>query len=138
MAQAKWILPLAGGVLLLLISLLWLTGTLSPQDQSLPAHPSPGFVVPSAVQTGEALFNVYCTPCHGSSAVGTEQGPSLLWKIYAPNHHNDHAFYQAVKQGVRAHHWRFGNMPAIPAVTEEDVAQIIAYVRWLQEQAGVR
>jgi hypothetical protein len=44
----------------------------------------------------------------------------------------------AVKQGVRAHHWLFGNMPAMPHVAEDEVMQIIAYVRWLQEQARIR
>jgi len=87
---------------------------------------------------GETLFNAHCTRCHGTSAAGTNEGPSLLWKIYAPNHHSDASFYLAVQQGVRAHHWRFGNMLPIPAVTQDEVTQIIAYVRWLQEQAGVR
>jgi hypothetical protein len=29
-------------------------------------------------------------------------------------------------------------MPAIPEVTQDEVGQIIVYVRWLQQQAGVR
>jgi hypothetical protein len=37
-----------------------------------------------------------------------------------------------VKQGVRAHHWLFGNMPALSHVTEDEMTQIIPYVRWLQ------
>lgn len=71
-------------------------------------------------------------------AAGTDQGPSLLWKVHAANHHSDASFYLAVLQGVRAHHWRFGNMPPVPNVTQDDIAQIIAYVRWLQQQAGVQ
>jgi hypothetical protein len=58
--------------------------------------------------------------------------------IYAPNHHRDMSFHLAVQQGVRAHHWRFGNMPSVPEVTPDDVTQIIAYVRWLQERVGIR
>jgi mono/diheme cytochrome c family protein len=86
---------------------------------------------------GKDLFNTHCAKCHGPSASGTDQGPSLLWRIYAPSHHSDDSFYLAVQQGVRAHHWRFGNMLPIPDVTRDEVTQVIAYVRWLQQQAGV-
>jgi hypothetical protein len=47
------------------------------------------------------------------------------------------AFQRAAAQGVRAHHWEFGNMPKIESVTPADVDQITQYVRWLQKQAGV-
>jgi mono/diheme cytochrome c family protein len=90
------------------------------------------------IHRGETAFKTHCARCHGTAAVGTDQGPSLLWKIYAPNHHSDASFHLPVQQGVRSHHWRFGNMPPVPTVTQDEVAQIIAYVRWLQQQAGVQ
>ena len=71
------------------------------------------------------------------SGVGTSQGPPLVHKIYEPNHHGDAAFQRAAANGVKAHHWEFGNMPKIDAATPEDVEQIIKYVRWLQKQAGI-
>ncbi len=40
--------------------------------------------------------------------------------------------------GVKAHHWEFGNMPKIDAVTPADVDQIVKYVRWQQRQAGIQ
>jgi cytochrome c1 len=70
--------------------------------------------------------------------VGTDQGPTFLSKIYVPSHHGNASFYLAVQQGVRAHHWLFGAMPPMPHITEDEVTQIIAYIRWLQQQAGVR
>jgi hypothetical protein len=39
--------------------------------------------------------------------------------------------------GVRAHHWRFGDMPPDPAVTPVEVAQITRYVRELQQANGI-
>jgi len=39
--------------------------------------------------------------------------------------------------GVRAHHWKFGNMPAIEGLTRADVKAIIAYVRELKRQNGI-
>jgi len=41
-------------------------------------------------------------------------------------------------EGVKAHHWQFGNMPKIEAVTPGDVDQIVKYVRWLQRRAGMQ
>jgi mono/diheme cytochrome c family protein len=138
MLKLKWILPFAGAAALLLVSMLWFTDILRLKGEGPAAPTSPGMPVPSMFTAGEALFNTHCAECHGSSAVGTEQGPSLLWRVYAPNHHNDESFFLAVQQGVRAHHWRFGNMPPVPEVAQDEVAQIVAYVRWLQQQAGVR
>jgi cytochrome c1 len=43
----------------------------------------------------------------------------------------------AVRRGVSAHHWRFGDMPPIPGVSDDDAARIVAYIRWAQRQAGI-
>jgi mono/diheme cytochrome c family protein len=93
--------------------------------------------LPAELQTGEAKFNAHCARCHGRQAVGTAQGPPLVHKIYEPNHHGDAAFQRAAAGGVRAHHWKFGDMPKIEGVTPGDVDHIIKYVRWLQRQAGI-
>lgn len=93
---------------------------------------------PGDVQKGEALFAANCARCHGEKAVGTGNGPPLVHKIYEPNHHGDVAFQRAAANGVRAHHWQFGDMPKIEGVSPADVEQIIGYVRWLQRQAGIQ
>lgn len=131
-------LSLVGVAVLLLVGIVWFTEILSPKGEDPPAPAAPGIAVPSLLRDGETEFAAYCATCHGLSAEGTKVGPSLLGRIYARNHHSDPSFYQAVERGVRAHHWRFGDMPPIPEATKEKTAQIIAYVRWLQEQAGVR
>ena len=86
---------------------------------------------------GEQLFNNNCAGCHGVGAEGTDRGPTFLSKIYEPGHHGDSAFRLAVKQGVRAHHWNFGNMPKIRGVSPDEVSQIISYVRWIQRENGI-
>lgn len=138
MLKVKWVLSIGGIVGLGAIGLLWLTGTLRLERESPSIQPSIGTAVPLEVATGQVLFNTHCAICHGASAGGTVQGPSLLSSMYAPSHHSDTSFALAVKHGVRAHHWAFGAMPALPQVTDEEVAQITSYVRWLQQQAGVR
>lgn len=88
-------------------------------------------------RTGEGVFNGVCAQCHGKNAAGTDRGPSLLHPFYNPGHHGDAAFFMAAQNGVRAHHWQFGDMPPQPDVSRADVAAIVRYVRELQEANGI-
>lgn len=88
-------------------------------------------------QLGRQIYSDYCMHCHGRSATGSQRGPALVHKVYAPSHHADLSFYMAVKNGVKAHHWRFGNMPPVSAVSPDQTAHVIAYVRDLQRKAGI-
>ncbi|MDE2745727.1 MAG: cytochrome c [Chloroflexota bacterium] len=81
---------------------------------------------------GKKLFAANCTQCHGENAMGTNQGPPLVHVIYEPGHHGNASFVIAVARGVRAHHWDFGNMPAIPELSIDEINQVICYVRELQ------
>lgn len=87
---------------------------------------------------GKKLFAANCASCHGAELKGTDKGPPLLHKVYEPSHHGDAAFQMAAKHGVRAHHWQFGDMKPVPAVTPDDVAHITAYVRMEQRKVGIR
>lgn len=88
-------------------------------------------------QAGKRAFDLHCAQCHGENAAGTAAGPALVHRIYQPGHHADVAFELAVRRGVPAHHWRFGDMPAQPAVAPAEVAQITRYVRELQRANGL-
>jgi mono/diheme cytochrome c family protein len=87
---------------------------------------------------GKALFETNCATCHGATANGTDHGPPFVNDIYNPGHHADEAFIVAARNGVRAHHWRFGNMPPVQGVTDADVSAIVRYVREVQEANGIR
>lgn len=89
------------------------------------------------VDRGEELFAANCAVCHGPVADGTPAGPPLVHEIYEPSHHSDEAFQVAVAQGVQAHHWDFGPMPPIGGLDRDDVADITAWVRELQREAGI-
>ncbi|SFE18300.1 Cytochrome C oxidase, cbb3-type, subunit III [Sulfitobacter brevis] len=89
-------------------------------------------------QMGERAFAAVCADCHGTNAQGQDGvAPPLVHKIYEPSHHGDMAFLLAAKNGVRAHHWKFGNMPPVAGVTQSDVTNIVAYVRALQRANGI-
>jgi mono/diheme cytochrome c family protein len=87
---------------------------------------------------GQVTFNANCAACHGENGFGSPQGPPLIHVIYEPSHHGDFAFVRAVQEGVRAHHWRFGNMPAQPHITPTEITSIIAFIREVQVANGIR
>lgn len=98
--------------------------------------PSPG-LMPNPV-LGKKLFAERCAQCHGADLRGSPTGPPLVHPIYKPSHHADIAFQLAVRNGSRAHHWRFGDMKPVPGLTADDVAHITAYVRGEQRKAGIQ
>lgn len=91
----------------------------------------------AAASLGKKAFDGNCAECHGANASGTDKGPPLVHDYYNPGHHSDGAFYAAVANGTRQHHWRFGNMPPQPQVSEDQTRMIIAYVRELQRANGI-
>lgn len=88
---------------------------------------------------GEIAFNDNCAACHGENAAGQDGvAPPLVHIIYEPNHHGDMSFVVAAKRGVRQHHWPFGNMAPVEGVTDDEITNIIAYVRTLQRANGIQ
>ena len=86
---------------------------------------------------GQVSFNQFCAACHGVNGQGTKVGPPLIHVIYNPGHHDNVSFMRAVKNGVQQHHWPYGNMPPQPQVGFSDMANIIAFIREIQEQNGI-
>lgn len=88
-------------------------------------------------RAGKQAFDTRCAQCHGEDARGGAKGPPLVHRTYHPALHADVAFDLAIQRGVRAHHWRFGDMPAQPEVSSAEVSQITSYVRELQQANGI-
>lgn len=86
---------------------------------------------------GQEKFNGVCAACHGKNGTGTTQGPPLIHDIYNPGHHADEAFFRAARNGVRAHHWRFGNMPVQDGVSDQDLLAIVQFIREVQLANGI-
>ena len=95
----------------------------------------PRLTAPAAL--GQEFFAARCAACHGANAAGSENGPPLIHPIYVPSHHGDYAFVSAARNGVRAHHWRFGDMKPVADVTDAQLGWIVAYVRAVQRANGI-
>ncbi len=85
---------------------------------------------------GAVLYEQACASCHGSDLRGTDQGPSHLSQVYAPDHHPDASFRAAITQGSPAHHWQFGVMAPVAGLDDDEIDMIIAYIRDQQEMHG--
>ena len=122
-------------LLLLTILVSACEGDYNNRDSN-PLHlPPQGFVGNST--EGAKLFQQNCQSCHGIKGQGTTQGPPLVHNTYNSRHHANLAFNLAVKNGVRSHHWKFGDMKPLPDVSPEMVEHIIQYIRKLQKQTGI-
>ena len=108
------------------------------EGQALVAVTMPATLSPEA-KAGQQAFAANCASCHGTDAEGRAGiAPPLIHKIYEPSHHGDMAFVLAARNGVRAHHWPFGNMAPVPGLTDPELAGIIRFVREVQVANGIR
>jgi mono/diheme cytochrome c family protein len=108
-------------------------GSAAPESASSVVMPE----LSLAAQIGQVAFTDNCARCHGANGGGTDQGPPLIHIIYEPNHHSDIAFVLAARNGSRAHHWQFGDMPPQPQVSETEITAIIQFVREVQRANGI-
>lgn len=85
---------------------------------------------------GVDLYQSNCASCHGADLRGTDKGPSHLSIVYEPNHHGDDSFRSAILNGAQQHHWNFGDMAAVPGLDDEEIDDIIDFIRSEQERQG--
>tara|TARA_R110002020_G_scaffold445637_2_gene657577 strand:+ start:142 stop:600 length:459 start_codon:yes stop_codon:yes gene_type:complete len=118
------------------------TGSQTGESIPLPAGAFATVKLPASFteqeQIGASAYDAVCAACHGPNGQGLDGvAPPLVHKIYEPSHHGDMAFVLAAQNGVRAHHWKFGNMPAVEGVTRSDILAIVTYIRALQRANGI-
>jgi len=92
------------------------------------------------ISKGKALYETYCTSCHGMSgkgdgpaAVSLRPKPRDLTDATYMSSLNDQYFYDVINKGGTA----VGKSPFMPAwgntLSDEDIADIISYIRSLSE-----
>ncbi|MBL6432163.1 MAG: cytochrome c [Alphaproteobacteria bacterium] len=90
-----------------------------------------------AAAEGAEIFSANCASCHGANAEGRAGRAAAGACDLRTGHHADGAFFLAVAQRVRQHHWTFGNMSPVAGVSPDEIARIVAYVRTLQRANGI-
>ena len=90
--------------------------------------------IPFHLGQGQFLYDKYCSSCHGIDLTGSDKGPPLIHPFYKPSHHGDEAFYRAALEGVRQHHWEFGDMQPVMGMTPKKMDKLMPYVRYYQQQ----
>ncbi len=88
-------------------------------------------------QRGKLAYEQFCANCHGKNIGGSDKGPTFISRLYHPGHHRDEAFITAARRGIIRHHWKFGDMKPVKDVTDDQIREIVIYVRRLQKENGV-
>jgi cytochrome c len=86
---------------------------------------------------GKTLFEKTCADCHGKGALGTDKGPAFIEQLYAPEKLDDMSFLYAIQRGAKAQHWPYGDMDAIPELSDREIAYIVRYIREVQKANGI-
>ncbi len=100
------------------------TARLPPLPAAVPAvlDPPPDTAAAATVQAGKALYQEYCSSCHGDSATGSGVLPDLR---YSGVLKDPQAMDMIVRQGVRMDH---GMVAFKEEITPQDLQKIRAYV----------
>ena len=89
----------------------------------------PQKVVPEPYILGQASFHKVCANCHGPDAMGTNKAPSLIHSRYSEANFSNKKVAKTIMNGSSS-----GAMPAQKnKVTQEDIKQIIKYLRYAQK-----
>jgi mono/diheme cytochrome c family protein len=92
------------------------------------------------IAVGDRVFHGIgtCAICHGDALQGTTMGPALLDARYGRSTLPDSAIEKAIHDGVAAKRTEYGPMPRRPEVSERQIDAVIAYIRSVQQEHGVR
>jgi len=86
-------------------------------------------IVPAEFQAGQISFHKVCAGCHGVDAMGTTKAPNLIHAKYSKDSFSNNKIVKVIINGSQS-----GAMPAQKRkVTEEDIKQIIKYLRYSQK-----
>jgi cytochrome c oxidase cbb3-type subunit 3 len=127
--QRRTLIPeLLAGTVLLFLSMVFAVGA-HAQDKNGPAGDA------SAAKAGESQFRANCAFCHGLGARGGGRGPDLT-RAQKRHGNADADLFRTINEGVPG-----TAMPPNGAtqqgvgMTEEEIRQVIAYIRSVQKKA---
>ena len=93
----------------------------------------PKKTVPAEYQVGQTTFHKVCAQCHGADAVGGKGAPTFLQEKFVPINYPNGRMVRAILNGSDS-----GAMPSQKGkVNDEEIKEIIKYIRHSQREAGV-
>ncbi|MCP4434126.1 MAG: cytochrome c [Actinomycetia bacterium] len=127
--------PLTAGRLLGATATLLLAALVGGCGDSDPSK-SEGTPDEPDLAAGEQTYMDFCGSCHGRDFEGSSQGPSQLDEHFAPGETTDAEFRQAIENGAPREYYDFTPMPAIGSLDDQEVTNVIAYIRSVQQERG--
>jgi cytochrome c oxidase cbb3-type subunit 3 len=89
--------------------------------------------VPAEYQVGQTTFHKVCAQCHGADAMGGKGAPTFLQEKFDSKNFPNGRMVRVILNGSDS-----GAMPAQKRkVNDEQIREIIKYIRHLQREAGV-
>ncbi|GJL79820.1 MAG: hypothetical protein NPINA01_28090 [Nitrospinaceae bacterium] len=88
--------------------------------------------VPQEFKAGQKYYHKVCSNCHGADAMGKHtQAPRLIDAEYIEENFSDEEFSETIIHGIN-------KMPSQRSkLTDEEIAEIIKYLRYSQKIAGL-
>jgi mono/diheme cytochrome c family protein len=131
--MASWANALESAQQQAVVTLISRWGELNTAGVALPViEAAPLDTSPAAIASGQRLFNLLCTQCHGQDGYGSSIAPALNNQTFL-SQTPDAAIRQIIAGGVTG-----TKMPSWGGyLTDADIAAITAYLRSLQPNAPV-
>ena len=93
----------------------------------------PENVVPKEYQLGQTSYHRVCAQCHGADAMGGGRAPTFLQEKFNPKNFSNGRIVRAILNGSDS-----GSMPSQKnKVTDDEIKEIIKYIRHSQREAGI-
>ena len=93
----------------------------------------PKKTVPAEYQVGQTTFHKVCAQCHGADAMGGKGAPTFLQEKFVPINYPNGRMVRVILNGSDS-----GAMPSQKGkVNDEEIKEIIKYIRHSQREAGV-
>lgn len=89
--------------------------------------------VPEQYRVGQISFHRVCAQCHGADAIGGGRAPTFLQEKFNPKNFSNGRIVRAILNGSDS-----GSMPSQKnKVTDDEIKEILKYIRHSQREAGV-
>jgi len=89
--------------------------------------------VPEEYVAGQTYFHQVCAKCHGADAAGGNKAPTFLQEKFHPKNISNGNIAKTILNGSSS-----GAMPSQKnKVNDEQIREIIKYIRYSQREAGV-